>query len=80
MVQQGIGSSSSAEVYIHADERDAAPYATSIIEGTSPADSTVLADGLVALPVPGHTKGSVVFQLDETFLFTGDSLCRLRDA
>ena len=25
-------------------------------------------------PPPGHTRGSVVFLLDETYLFTGDSL------
>jgi glyoxylase-like metal-dependent hydrolase (beta-lactamase superfamily II) len=29
---------------------------------------------VTAIPVPGHTIGSVVFLLDETFLFTGDSL------
>lgn len=26
------------------------------------------------LPVPGHTRGSVMYLLDETYLFTGDSL------
>ena len=26
------------------------------------------------MPVPGHTKGSAVFLLDDTYLFTGDSL------
>jgi len=30
--------------------------------------------GLLAVPVPGHTKGSVVFLLDDRWLFTGDSL------
>ena len=63
-----------AEVYIHKDDRQAAPYATHIIAGRSPAEVTVIAPGLVAIPVPGHTKGSVVYLLDETFLFTGDSL------
>jgi glyoxylase-like metal-dependent hydrolase (beta-lactamase superfamily II) len=30
--------------------------------------------GLLAIPVPGHTQGSVVFLLDGQYLFTGDSL------
>ena len=63
-----------AEVVIHRDDRSAAPYATRILDGSSPNEPTDLGDGLVAIPVPGHTKGSVVFQLDETHLFTGDSL------
>jgi glyoxylase-like metal-dependent hydrolase (beta-lactamase superfamily II) len=33
-----------------------------------------IAPGFVAVPVPGHTKGSVVFLLDDHWLFTGDSL------
>ena len=31
-------------------------------------------DDLLAIPVPGHTKGSVVFLFEERCLFTGDSL------
>jgi glyoxylase-like metal-dependent hydrolase (beta-lactamase superfamily II)/ferredoxin len=31
-----------------------------------------LAPGLVALPVPGHTRGSACLLADETFLFSGD--------
>ena len=30
---------------------------------------------MLAIPVPGHTKGSVVYLVDDTYLFTGDSLC-----
>jgi glyoxylase-like metal-dependent hydrolase (beta-lactamase superfamily II) len=30
--------------------------------------------GLVAIPLPGHTRGSVAYLLDERVLFTGDSL------
>jgi glyoxylase-like metal-dependent hydrolase (beta-lactamase superfamily II) len=63
-----------AEVHIHREDRSAAPYATHLIEGDSPADASEVAAGLRAIPVPGHTKGSVVFQVDETLLFTGDSL------
>ena len=63
-----------AEVVIHHSDRSAAPYATRILDGSSPNETTNLGDELVAIPVPGHTKGSVVYQLDETYLFTGDSL------
>lgn len=63
-----------AEVHIHRHDRSAAPYATHLIEGDSPAEAADLGDGLRAIPVPGHTKGSVAFQVDDTFLFTGDSL------
>ncbi len=34
----------------------------------------MVAPGVVAVPVPGHTRGPVVFAVDGTFLFTGDSL------
>jgi glyoxylase-like metal-dependent hydrolase (beta-lactamase superfamily II) len=60
-----------ARVVIHADDRGAAPFATDVLEGTEP---TILRPGLVALPVPGHTKGSVIYLLEDRFLFTGDSL------
>ena len=63
-----------AQVLIHRDDRGAAPYATQLLEGGAPAEVTDLGDGLRAIPVPGHTQGSVVFQVDDTFLFTGDSL------
>lgn len=61
----------SARVWIHEDDRAAAPYATHILKGTEP---SAIQDHLVAIPVPGHTKGSVVFLLEDTYLFTGDSL------
>lgn len=60
-----------ARIVIHADDADAAPYATDRIRGTEPA---TLADDLLAIPVPGHTQGSTVYLLDSTYLFTGDSL------
>jgi len=63
-----------ADVHIHREDRSAAPYATHLIEGSSPAEATDVGDGVRAIPVPGHTKGSVIFQVDETHLFTGDSL------
>jgi glyoxylase-like metal-dependent hydrolase (beta-lactamase superfamily II) len=60
-----------ARVWIHEADRHAAPYATSLLRGVGP---TTLREGLVALPVPGHTRGSVMFLLEERYLFTGDSL------
>jgi glyoxylase-like metal-dependent hydrolase (beta-lactamase superfamily II) len=60
-----------ARVWIHHDDRHAAPYATDLIEGESDRE---LVPGLVAIPVPGHTRGSVVFLLEDRVLFTGDTL------
>src|SRR4051812_40086833 len=56
-----------ARVWIHADDRVAAPYATDLLTGEQE-----IQPGLVAVPTPGHTKGSVVFLLDDRWLFTGD--------
>ncbi|AXV06885.1 Metallo-beta-lactamase superfamily protein [Euzebya pacifica] len=60
-----------ARVWIHADDRAAAPYATDVIDGTEPVEPT---EGVVAVPVPGHTKGSVLYHVDGRLLFSGDSL------
>ncbi|MEQ8719053.1 MAG: MBL fold metallo-hydrolase [Acidimicrobiales bacterium] len=60
-----------ARVWIHADDMDAAPYASDLIEGVAPVAVT---DGVVAFPVPGHTKGSVLYLVDDHLLFSGDSL------
>jgi glyoxylase-like metal-dependent hydrolase (beta-lactamase superfamily II)/ferredoxin len=60
-----------ARVWIHEDDRAAAPFATDLLRGLG---DTVIQPGLVAVPTPGHTKGSVVFLLDDRWLFTGDSL------
>lgn len=60
-----------ARVWIHEDDRSAAPFATDILRGIEP---TPIQAALGAIPVPGHTKGSVVYLLEERFLFTGDSL------
>lgn len=38
-----------------------------------------LADDLLMIPVPGHTKGSVCYLYKEKFLFTGDHLAFSRD-
>jgi len=63
--------SSNARVWIHEADRRAAPFAVRLLRGQEP---TAIRPGLVAIPVPGHTKGSVVFQLEDRYLFTGDSL------
>ncbi len=60
-----------ARVFIHAADRSAAPYATDIIAGSEPSP---LAADLLAVPVPGHTQGSVAFLWNDHCLFTGDSL------
>jgi len=60
-----------ARVWIHRDDSAATPYATDLIEGTS---AHAVVDGVVAIPLPGHTRGSVAYLLDDRVLFTGDSL------
>jgi glyoxylase-like metal-dependent hydrolase (beta-lactamase superfamily II) len=60
-----------ARVWIHEADADAAPYATDIVRGD---DITAVAPGVRAIPVAGHTRGSVVFEDDRGHLFTGDSL------
>ena len=64
-----------ADVYIHRDDRSAAPYATHVLAGEGPADATEIAPGLRFIPLPGHTRGSAALQVDDAYLFTGDSLC-----
>ncbi len=58
-----------ARVWIHELEKSAAPTATDIIT-----EDREVAPGVRALVLPGHTRGSVAFLVDDRFLFTGDSL------
>lgn len=58
-------------VWIHRDDRDAAPYATDLLEGADPVEVT---PGVTGFPVPGHTRGSVLWHVDGHLLFSGDSL------
>ncbi len=60
-----------AAVVIQEDDRSAAPNATTIVSGTDP---VALRDDVTVIPVPGHTKGSVLYLVDGHLLFTGDSL------
>jgi glyoxylase-like metal-dependent hydrolase (beta-lactamase superfamily II) len=60
-----------ARVWIHAADRDAAPFATDIITTT---DEATIFPGLVAFAVPGHTRGSVLYLHSQRHLFSGDTL------
>ncbi len=60
-----------ARTWIHADDAWAAPFATDVLDGDEVVE---IEPGLLAIPVPGHTKGSVAYLFDQTFLFSGDSL------
>lgn len=65
-----------ARVWIHEADHSAAPYATHVLKGRDPA---TVRERLLAIPVPGHTRGSSVFLLEDTYLFTGDSLAWSHD-
>ena len=56
-------------MFIHEDDRAAAPFATDIVRDAGP-----VLDDVVVIPVPGHTRGSVCYLWDGRCLFTGDSL------
>ncbi|MDQ6911117.1 MAG: MBL fold metallo-hydrolase, partial [Actinomycetota bacterium] len=60
-----------ARVWIHDDDKGAASFATEVFGGLA---DTEIRPGLVAVPLPGHTKGSVAYVLEECYLFSGDSL------
>jgi glyoxylase-like metal-dependent hydrolase (beta-lactamase superfamily II) len=66
----------SARVWIHDDDRSAAPYATNVLKGT---EMTDIGGNLIAIPAPGHTRGSVVYLWRDTYLFSGDSLAWSRE-
>jgi glyoxylase-like metal-dependent hydrolase (beta-lactamase superfamily II) len=61
----------SSRVWIHEDDAGNFPHATHLIRSEAPHS---IRDDLVAIPLPGHTKGSVAYLLEDTYLFTGDSL------
>jgi glyoxylase-like metal-dependent hydrolase (beta-lactamase superfamily II)/ferredoxin len=60
-----------ARVWIHEWDRRAAPFASDLLQGLEPSRVT---PSLLAIPVPGHTRGSVCYLLESRFLFSGDSL------
>ncbi|MFF4114974.1 MBL fold metallo-hydrolase [Streptomyces sp. NPDC001714] len=59
-----------ARLWIHEGDLDAAPDADRVLHGTEPAE---ISDGVLALPFPGHTRGSVLYLADERYCFSGDS-------
>ncbi|GGK24700.1 MBL fold metallo-hydrolase [Streptomyces camponoticapitis] len=59
-----------ARLWIHEGDLDAAPDADQVLRGTEAVEIT---DGVVAHPLPGHTRGSVVYVADERYCFSGDS-------
>ncbi|MEU6370830.1 MBL fold metallo-hydrolase [Streptomyces sp. NPDC046931] len=59
-----------ARLWIHEGDLDAAPDADRVLRGTDPAE---IADGVIAFPLPGHTRGSVLYLADERYCFSGDS-------
>ncbi len=60
-----------ADVVIHEHDASAAPFATTLLTGLEPAS---IANGIMAIPTPGHTAGHVMYLLDDHILFSGDSL------
>src|SRR5262249_25177857 len=60
-----------ARVWIHEADARAAPYATDIVHGD---EEVTVAPGVVVFPVPGHTRGSVFYVVDNEWLFSGDTL------
>jgi len=59
------------ERIMHADDGAARLGVEQVIHGTNPVQ---LDDDLLVIPVPGHTRGHVVFLYLNKFLFTGDHL------
>jgi len=56
---------------IHSGDAEAVPDAERIVEGL---DAVLLAPDFLAIPVPGHTAGSMALLYKNRFLFTGDHL------
>ena len=59
-----------ADRIIHRDD-SAAARTERVLDGIDP---ILLDDDLVAIPVPGHTRGHVVLLYQNRYLFTGDHL------
>lgn len=59
-----------ARLWIHEGDLDAAPDADRVLRGTDPVE---IGPGVMAYPLPGHTRGSVLYLADERYCFSGDS-------
>jgi glyoxylase-like metal-dependent hydrolase (beta-lactamase superfamily II) len=60
-----------ARLWIHEGDLDAAPDADQVLRGTEPVE---VADQVIAHPLPGHTRGSVLYLADDRYCFSGDSI------
>ncbi len=60
-----------ARVWIGEADADAAPFATDV---TGEDGVTVVSPGVLSIPAPGHTRGHVLYHIDDRLLFTGDTL------
>ena len=58
-----------SERIIHQADRTAQPDAERVLTGTEP---TAIAPSYLAIPTPGHTRGSMVLLVRDRFLFAGD--------
>ncbi|MFF8957678.1 MBL fold metallo-hydrolase [Streptomyces sp. NPDC014894] len=59
-----------ARLWIHEGDLDAAPDADRVLRGDASVEVSV---GLLAHPLPGHTRGSVLYIADDRYCFSGDS-------
>lgn len=59
-----------ARLWIHEGDLDAAPGADQVMTGQDPIE---IAPGVIAHPLWGHTEGNVIFLVDDTYCFSGDS-------
>ncbi|WP_405453469.1 ferredoxin [Streptomyces achromogenes] len=59
-----------ARLWIHEGDLDAAPDADQVIRGLQPRE---IAEGVTVHPLPGHTRGSVLYLADDRYCFSGDS-------
>jgi glyoxylase-like metal-dependent hydrolase (beta-lactamase superfamily II) len=58
-------------LWIHEGDLSRAPDADQILHGIDPIE---VAEEVIAHPLPGHTKGSVLYIADERHCFSGDSI------
>ncbi|MGD3108815.1 MBL fold metallo-hydrolase [Streptomyces sp. YGL11-2] len=59
-----------ARLWIHEGDLAAAPDADRVLRGT---ELVEIAEGVLAHPLPGHTRGSVLYVADDRYCFSGDS-------
>jgi glyoxylase-like metal-dependent hydrolase (beta-lactamase superfamily II) len=59
-----------ARLWIHEGDLDAAPDADQVVRGREPRQ---IGPGVTVHPLPGHTRGSVLYLADDRYCFSGDS-------